>query len=455
VIQLLESLIRPLSSHDSLADLSQAILELVLRCLPFDFAVIGEFDRAGRFSPLGMRDHRPATPGASSVQIPAQWLYEVRVRGKAFFVCDPPLGLGSMAVLLPSGTAGAGALFLAAPREGTRLDDRLLRVGTVLAQIAWVRIDEVKEREALQGAQQREAQSRSRAWLEASPRLRRASQALREAAKYSLHVKLVGEDGTEKEELARFLHAESDRAARPFIPCDVHAVPPERIERELFGDGGDAAAASEGGWLLGRAHGGTLYIDAPELMPERVQDRLGHALATGHLSLGSRGRVPVDVRLVAASSEPRQEATLRPALREVLGGMAIVIPPLRRHPADIALLTDLLLASLPATGDGAPRSITQQAREVLAAFDWPGNVRQLRLVLETAATLAGRSPIAPRHLPEQVRDQPKAMRTLAAVEREHIQRVLDQVGGVKARAAAELGIATSTLYAKIRRLGIR
>ena len=143
-----------------------------------------------------------------------------------------------------------------------------------------------------------------------------------------------------------------------------------------------------------------------------------------------------------------------PELRQALSGTTVWIPPLRGHPEDVAMLVEATLGELGPCPDGSSRTLTEGARRHLISYDWPGNTRQLQRVVESTAIRAGSSPIGPRHLPTEVReaaDRGPAVPTLADVERQHIQSVLNMVGDNKRRAAQLLGIASSTLYEKLKK----
>lgn len=432
--------------------LATHLLDLGMSWLRFERGVLGEF--VGReFEVLASRS-RDTTDVLSLAR---SALDELRIRGHAFL---QPADGGSV-LAIPLGEPIAGALVLSRPQTGVSLDDQLLRTAAVLGAAMWARL--IEQRRLHQMRQQLGAvRTATEPTLLASSRLSAVCNDLALAARHGLSVFLVGEDGTEKLELARYLHAASTRAAGPLVAFHARVVPAERAMDELFGSERPAMLRShDTSRALLRAQGGTLFLDEPELLPEAVQERLAHCLHTKTIAVpGQDDTVALDVRVVAASTQdPLQPgdggARLVPALAQELSAIRIDVPPLRSVPADIETLIDLLLMELPPAPDGLAPTITEAARQTLLACAWPGNVRQLRRALEIAATRAGNKPIQPRDLPADVHEARPAIASLAEVERAHILQVLAAVGNVKSKAAEVLGIAPSTLYERLKRYNIR
>ena len=347
----------------------------------------------------------------------------------------------------------------------------VLMLAAALAKLIWRRLDEAEERIRLRAEvhKMRTQGDPVRTFLLAGARLGNVAQKLQVAAQDGLSVHLYGEDGTEKELLARHLHGASDRSAGPFVTFHCSLVPESRAEEELLGTGEAGPDGSMIGGNFARAHGGLLYIEQPELLGKQVQDRLADLIARGSHSGGPGSqKIPIDVRVVSASNEvpirgskgtrgpDPQVPRMRQALAESLLGITVEVPPLRSEPAEIAPLAELILSEMGPAADGAPRSLTDSARRLLMEYSWPGNLRQLRRTLEFAAARAGSQPIAPRFLPPEVQTgtvgDSSPIPTLAELERQHILKVLEACGGNRREVAARLGIAISTLYEKLRRL---
>ena len=342
-------------------------------------------------------------------------------------------------LLVPLGEASAGLLVLEDPVEEAPQGQELLRLAQSLGKVVWHRLQETMERLRLRDELERLRFHGTDAHnaLLTSVRLQGARERVRSRAADHQGVLLVGEPGTEREDLARFLHAESARRAAPFVAWDASGE--TNSDDDLLGSDDQIGA-------LQRAAGGTLFLDEAPTMSTKLQDLLAAALASERH----------DVRLVMAACE--DGSGWSPKLRKLATGDAIPIPPLRDDARDVLALAELFLSDLGTCTDGSPRLISERAKRVLTTYSWPGNVRELRLALESAAARAGNNAIAPRHLPinqntDGARDT-TPLPTLEDVEREHIQEVMRRTGGVRSRAAQVLGIASSTLYEKLKRYEI-
>ncbi len=439
------------------AEVAAGLLDTCMNWLGFARGVIGATTTGADVEVIASRSR----DGTAVVSVPRGVMQELRVRGRPFLqpVTNAD-GRRDAHLAVPLGEPVSGVLVLSGPDARTHLDDDLLRAAATLGEAIWTRIREHDERTLLRQQFERLStrEDPAAAGLAASARLVATCAEAEAAASQTLPVYLAGEDGTEKEELARRIHALSERAAQPFVPFYASLVTPDRIEEELFG-AASTLAVSRGSRTLLRAQGGTLFLDQPEQMPARVQDRLAQVLATRSLPLGDGQVVPIDVRVIAASGEARADDTgearpLRPTLAEQVSAIRIEIPPLRACPDDAVALALLFLTRMPPAPDGLPLTLSERSRELLTTSTWPGNVRQLRRALEVAAARAGSRPIEPRDFPDEVRNRDTAasgLVSLVEMERNYITRVLAATGGVKRRAAEILGIAASTLYDKLRR----
>jgi two-component system response regulator HydG len=274
-------------------------------------------------------------------------------------------------------------------------------------------------------------------------------------------VMVFGESGTGKEIVARALHANGPRRARPFVALNVAAVPGELLESELFGHGRGAftgaTQAKEG--LLTAADGGTLFLDEVAEMPLPLQAKLLRAVQEGEVRRVGDTRVfGVDVRFVCATHRDLKALVTRGLFREDLyyrlKVLTVRVPPLRDRKADVLPLARsfLSLEKRPARG------FSPEAEAALAAHDWPGNVRELGNAVKHGCALARGGLIEPEHLPEEVQGRvaepamPGSSR-LADAEREHILSVLARCGGSQAEAARALGVGRTTLWRKLRAYG--
>jgi DNA-binding NtrC family response regulator/pSer/pThr/pTyr-binding forkhead associated (FHA) protein len=465
ITRFLGELSAPPSELGNVEEAATTLLELALDQTGRQAGVIGTFEPGQTLKVLASI-HRG--PDGSDVCIPKQVLQEAMTR-TAPVLLEPRTSAAattapSERIVVPLGTDPSGLLMLEGPLPGAPSGQAALHLAASLGALIWQRLSETKERSGLRQeiSRLRFARSSASAAVMGSARLQPLRRKLSEAARHDLAVLLLGEEGTEKEDLARYLHAQSGNASGPFIAFHVGVLPPQRIEEVLLGLGRghfDVQQDHATGCLL-RAHGGTLFIDQPERMPPHVQQQLARILDRRAIELlGHEQPVPVSVRVVAASADPEQDEDAAPLEIHLAAifdsGIRLHIPPLREHPDDIASIAEMILSEMGPSTDGAPRTLTDTAKRALLGYGWPGNTRQLHRALETAATRAGRQPIAPRHLPREIRDPTSTssprLPTLTEVERRHIVQTLTTVGGNKRQAAAVLGIATSTLYEKLRR----
>lgn len=307
----------------------------------------------------------------------------------------------------------------------------------------------------------------------ASPAALEVKRRARLAAGRDMPVLLLGETGTGKEVLAQAIHAASARADRPFVGVNVAAIPDNLLEAEFFGvtpgayTGADRRAR-EGKFQL--ANGGTLFLDEVGDMPLPLQAKLLRALQEGEIEpLGSNKVVPVDVRVIAATSRNLEtmmaEGHFRSDLYYRLNVLEIAIPPLRARLADLGVLCEALLEDI---GDGLEvrGEITDAAVSALGNYDWPGNIRELRNVLERALTMGEEGGLLDadaifKVLPRTVsRSSPglpaRPVRPLAQVmaeaEAQAIESALVACRGNRTRAAKMLGISRSVLYEKLAKM---
>jgi len=283
---------------------------------------------------------------------------------------------------------------------------------------------------------------------------------LERAAGSPLPVLIEGETGTGKELLARALHEHSPRKAFPFVPINCAALPENLIESELFGHerGAFTGALDRKIGLFEVASRGTLFLDEIGELSLALQSRLLRVLETQEFfRVGGTRSVRVDVRVVSATNRDLraevEAGRFRQDLFYRLLGVALRVPPLRARRGDVALLARHFLDR-----GGSGRMLDAGALETLGAYDWPGNVRELEMVIGRAAVLSPGSVIRAEDLPLEVRPRaaPRVLRTdlsLAEMEREYIQAVLEKNRGHRGRTAEALGIDPKTLYNKLQSWG--
>ncbi len=288
-------------------------------------------------------------------------------------------------------------------------------------------------------------------------------------------VLIQGESGTGKERVANAIHFQSSRRDFPLLKINCSAIPHHLMESELFGyERGaftDAKGSKKG--LLEMANGGTVFLDEVGDLHPSLQPKLLRFLETHSLQrLGGLREIQVDVRIVAATHRDLramvQEGAFREDLYYRLKVMFLEIPPLRERKEDILLLAHYFLQEISRDLGKPLKDLPKEAEERLLQYPWPGNARELRNVLERAAILSSTGTIRAEHLKLDTPVRPpldsatyglpsslEEDLSLERLEREHIARVLQLVGGNKSEAARRLGISRSTLQERLRAYRIK
>jgi DNA-binding NtrC family response regulator len=296
-----------------------------------------------------------------------------------------------------------------------------------------------------------------------SPRMQEVYDLVARVAPTDATVLITGESGTGKELVAHAIVELGPRRHKPFIPLDCGAIPPTLIESELFGHerGSFTGASQQRRGHFERASGGTLFLDEITEMPVELQAKLLRVLESGTLTrVGGEARIPVTVRLIAASNRPPKEAIQAKKLREDLyyrlNVFPIVLPPLRDRGEDVLMLADQIMEGMNIS-EGKAKRLSAKARERIQAYPWPGNVRELKNELQRAFIMSDgaveldglTSGPPPSALPSGV-DQPAAVGgSLNESERQLILATLERCGGDKKKAAEILGISLKTLYNRL------
>jgi DNA-binding NtrC family response regulator len=276
-----------------------------------------------------------------------------------------------------------------------------------------------------------------------------------------------GESGTGKDLAAAAIHRGSLRSKAPFIPVNCGAVPPDLLESEFFGHirGAFSGAVADHLGLFRAAHGGTLFLDEVAELPPPLQVKLLRALEEKEIRpVGSARTFPVDVRIIAATNRPLEQAIKEGALRQDLfyrlNVVRIVMPPLRERREDIPSLVTYFLRQLNVRFGRDVRGLSPEAMAALTRYDFPGNVRELENLLERAYALGAREQIALGDLPALAGGPPPlpapstGLPSLAEAERELILRALRLHDNDKDRAARALGISRRTLYRRLKSYGL-
>ena len=278
-------------------------------------------------------------------------------------------------------------------------------------------------------------------------------------------VLITGESGTGKELLARAIHQASPRRTHPFTAINMASLNGNLFDAEFFGHtrGAYTGAEKDRAGYLEYTHKGTLFMDEIGLLPLEVQGKLLRFMQDGrYLKLGTSADKHADVRFVAATNtnlenRMKQRQFRKDLFYRIRGGW-LHLPPLRERKKDIPLLIRTFLSTHYDLDKG--NSITPEAIDILVNYDFPGNVRELKALVQSAANLAQGKPISPRFLPESIRRRKQLKTTaqapgaapltsLGVVEKIHILHAYRQLGKNKSQTARILGIGLNTLRRKL------
>ncbi|HTK11367.1 MAG TPA: sigma-54 dependent transcriptional regulator [Ktedonobacteraceae bacterium] len=242
-----------------------------------------------------------------------------------------------------------------------------------------------------------------------SERMREIFDMVARVAMSEASVLIMGESGTGKEVVARAIHEQSARASGPFHPLNCAAIASNLLESELFGYEQyaftDARKQKRG--LLELAEGGTLFLDEIGEMPLDMQAKLLRVLETrSFFRLGGNKEVRINVRLLAATNRDLEQAKrgglFRPDLYFRLAVLKITLPPLRERPGDIILFASRFIEDFNKSLGRTVRRIAPETQQLLAAYSWPGNIRELKNVIERAMILSNSDELLPAHLPQEI-----------------------------------------------------
>jgi len=340
------------------------------------------------------------------------------------------------------------------PEEISLLINRLIESKELVKEISYLRKELAK-------------QYQFHDLISKSPKMQKIFEFARTVAKSNSNILILGESGTGKELLARAIHNESLRAAGPFVAVSCVALPETLLESELFGhEKGaftDAVTQKKGKFEL--AHGGTLFLDEIGDISPKLQLNLLRVLQEKEFTrVGGTKPIRVDVRIIAATNRDLKKAVeegkFRDDLYYRLNVISIQIPPLRERKEDIPLLVHRFIEKFNIELGKRVEKISEEALKTLMKYDWPGNVRELENVIERAMVITKGTLIKPEDI--QISAEPSKEvrvegedRSLRAVERAHIQRVLEENDWNIQRSAQILGIDRVTLYKKIKKYGLK
>jgi len=304
-----------------------------------------------------------------------------------------------------------------------------------------------------------------------SPAMLRILETVRRVAPSDLPVLLLGESGTGKDLLAGAIHNHSRRAEQSLVAINCAGLSESLLEDELFGHvkGAYTGATTDRPGRFEHASGGTLFLDEVGDMPMAMQAKLLRVLENGEIvRVGSNEPIYVNVRILSATNTNLAERVEAHQFREDLyfriKGVTISVPPLRQRREDIPLLIEHFIEKANKDRDTKIKGIDPEAQRILMAYPWPGNIRQLRSVVENMVILAAGQKLSVDDLPDEIHQPPGQAGTqlgelagisLEEAEKELIRNTLRMVSGNREQAAKILGIGARTLYRKIKEYDLR
>ncbi len=300
--------------------------------------------------------------------------------------------------------------------------------------------------------------------------MRRLLSLIKKVAPTDSTVLILGESGTGKELVATSIHENSEREDKAFIKLNCAAIPAELLESELFGHekGAFTGASGRKPGKFDMANEGTLFLDEIGDMPHNLQSKILRVLQEQEFyRVGGSATIKVNVRIIASTNKNLEEMVREGAFREDLfhrlNVFTLHLPPLRDRKEDIPLLVDYLLQNAP-----KKLTISPMALQMLTAFSWPGNIRELKNTIESASVIAENGIIKPTHLPAKItgvfdQNQITAGKNTAKIslderlkeiEKSIIIEALKKTGGVQVRATELLGINQRSLWHRIKKYDI-
>ncbi|WP_417375087.1 sigma-54-dependent transcriptional regulator [Gimesia maris] len=301
-----------------------------------------------------------------------------------------------------------------------------------------------------------------------SPAMQKLYDQLERVAVSDAGVLITGESGTGKELVSRSIHAHSRRAEKPFVAINCAALSESLLESELFGHvkGAFTDARSERRGLFLEADGGTLLLDEMGEMPMSMQVKLLRTLEERVLRpVGSDKELPFDVRVICATNRDLESAVSDGKFREDLfyriNVIGLHLPPLRSRGTDVLRLAEHFLKQFSTAENKHVTDLAEGVAEKLLQYHWPGNIRELRNVMERAVALTRHDKITVADLPEKITNyqsnqilidglDPEELVSLEELERRYITHVLEATGGNQSQAARILGLDRKTIYRKLK-----
>jgi len=476
---------RTLNSVRGLATLQEKILEAVLAIVPADQAaillmedgttgfssVVGRHRRLGPNQPIHASqtilnrviDENLAVLSNDVQSDDAYRAAESLLERRVHSVLAVPLSVAEQKL---------GVLYLDASSPGARFDSDLLQLVTTIGNISALAIENARHLERLGGENRRlnEELNLHHSMVGESKAMRDVYAFVSRVAGRDSTVLISGESGTGKELVARAVHMNSPRAAKPFVAINCAAITETLLESELFGHerGAFTGAVSQKKGKLEIGEGGTVFLDEIGELAVPMQAKLLRVLQEREFErVGGTRPIKLDVRLIAATNRDLKEASrsgaFRPDLYYRLNVVSLHMPALRERREDIPMLAAFFAAHYGEKVKRRVAGISPEARACLIRYDWPGNVRELENAIERAVVLGSTELLLPEDLPDSILEETAASgepvsalhEGIREAKRSLIERAIEQANGNYTEAAKILGVHPNHLFRLIRTLNLK
>ncbi len=475
-----------LSRLRSVKDIERQVLASVLEIAPADKAALLLVEEgSAEFSSVLVLDGKTGEETSAPVQLSRTVLAQVLEQGVALLNNDigDDAAFESASVLVPRIRSLLvvpleflgrirGVLYLEARNPPAPFDEDLLQLVTAIGSIAAVTLENARGIERLQTENRRlqEEINLEHDMVGESARMREVYQFISKAAPSDATVLIRGESGTGKELVARAVHSNSPRAAKPFVAINCAAITDTLLESELFGHekGAFTGAVVQKKGKLETAESGTVFLDEIGELALPLQAKLLRVLQEREFErVGGTKPIKLDVRLIAATNRDLEEGskngTFRRDLYYRLNVVSVRMPALRERPEDIPLLASYFASKHAAKAKRKIAGVSAEARAVLMSYDWPGNVRELENAIERAVVLGATDVIRPEDLPEALLDKPispggpatRYHEGVTEAKKQLILKAVEQAHGQYTEAARLLGVHPNYLHRLMRNLNLK
>ena len=475
-------LCRSVSSSHGLEALEQEVLACVFEVLPAERGAIVLTEGGDAFGSLFGRHRDPKLPRPVRISrtIVGRVLNEAvavlvnRVReSEAHRDAESLVTAGTESVLtVPLVFLGrtVGAIYLDTTDARSPFDESHLHVLTAIAGLTAGALESAQhlERLKLENQSLRDGFRLDHHLVGECPPMKALYKLVGKLAPTDSTVLILGESGTGKELVARALHENSRRAAKPFVAINCATLTEFLLESELFGHekGAFTGAVARKPGKLELADGGTVFLDEVGELTSTLQAKLLRVLQEHEFErVGGTRAIRVDIRWIAATNRDLREeirrGTFRGDLYYRLNVVSLEVPPLRERREDIPLLASYFVSKYGKKTHRLVRGVSPEARSALCNYDWPGNVRELENALERAVVLGSTNLILPEDLPETVleREPPQEGSSyhagLVTTKKELVRKALEQANGNVTAAARILGVNANYLHRLMKNLGLR